>query len=190
MARIADRWASGMFTVASWQIWHLTTCCSRLLDISIMAWQTRQVTIGAPPWGCWYDGGTSAGPIGETVAWSSTPSLNAVSGGEWVKVEQIDASIFRVSQYNWASINWWKRNNVTTAGVSSQLTIKQEERQCQILGFPFRVRWRKKIGIVCFENECYLSNCHWFSNKCFSHSFNCAITPICIWCIHARPVRE
>lgn len=60
------------FTVASWHWWHLTTCCSRLFDISIIAWHTRHVTIGTPPCGnCWYGGGTSPGPIDDTVVWSS-----------------------------------------------------------------------------------------------------------------------
>lgn len=60
------------YTVASWHWWHLTTCCSRLFDISIIAWHTRQVTIGTPPCGnCWYGGGNSPGPIGETVVCSS-----------------------------------------------------------------------------------------------------------------------
>lgn len=58
-----------IFTVASWHWRHLTTCCSFLLDISIIAAHTRHVTIGTPPLvACWNGGGTSFGPIGETVA--------------------------------------------------------------------------------------------------------------------------
>lgn len=56
-------------TVASWHWRHLTTCCSFLLEISIIAAHTRHVTIGTPPLvACWNGGGTSFGPIGETVA--------------------------------------------------------------------------------------------------------------------------
>lgn len=69
----------GEFTVASWHWWHLTTCCSRLFDISIIAWHTRHVTIGTPPCGnCWYGGGTSPGPIDETVVWSKPPTFGDI----------------------------------------------------------------------------------------------------------------
>lgn len=55
-------------TVASLHWLHLTTCCSRLPEMSIMAWQTLQVTMGKPPWlADWNGGGNSSGPIGETV---------------------------------------------------------------------------------------------------------------------------
>lgn len=38
-----------LHTVASLHWQHLTTCWSRFPEISIIAWQTRQVTIGTPP---------------------------------------------------------------------------------------------------------------------------------------------
>lgn len=38
-----------LLTVASLQWVHLTTCCSRLVVMSIMFWHTRQVTMGTPP---------------------------------------------------------------------------------------------------------------------------------------------
>lgn len=55
-------------TVASLHWQHLTTCWSLLPEISIIAWQTLQVTIGMPPWVAdWYGGGSSSGPIVDTV---------------------------------------------------------------------------------------------------------------------------
>lgn len=64
-------------TVASWHWLHLTTCCSFLLEISIIAAQTRHVTIGTPPLGVFENGGgTSPGPIGDTVVWSSAPKTS------------------------------------------------------------------------------------------------------------------
>lgn len=61
-------------TVASLHFPHLTTCCSRLLVMSIMSWHTRHVTIGTPDWvAWWYGGGNSSGPIDDTVA-CATPA--------------------------------------------------------------------------------------------------------------------
>lgn len=55
-------------TVASLHWQHLTTCWSLLPEISIIAWQTLQVTIGIPHWlPDSYGGGTSSGPIADTV---------------------------------------------------------------------------------------------------------------------------
>lgn len=64
-------------TVASLHWLHLTTCCSLLPEMSIIAWQTLQVTMCTLPWLAWYDGGSSSGPIGDTVligTWTSSPA--------------------------------------------------------------------------------------------------------------------
>jgi hypothetical protein len=45
-----------------------------LFEMSIMAWQTLQVTMGTPPWeAAVYGGGNSSGPMGDTVAWCPPP---------------------------------------------------------------------------------------------------------------------
>jgi hypothetical protein len=63
-------------TVASEHSLHLTTCCSRLFEMSIMAWQTLQVTMGTPPCeAAVYGGGNSSGPMGDTVAWCPPPPV-------------------------------------------------------------------------------------------------------------------
>lgn len=66
-----------------WQ--HLTTCWSLLPEISIIAWQTLQVTIGMPPWMAdWYGGGSSSGPIVETV-WT-LGCVSSETTGRWEDV--------------------------------------------------------------------------------------------------------
>lgn len=53
--------------VASLHCKHFTTCCSFFQEMSISAWQTRHVTIILFCCSCWYDGGTSSGPIGDAL---------------------------------------------------------------------------------------------------------------------------
>jgi len=53
--------------VASLQELHFTTCWSFFPDISIMLLHTLQLTMGTPPANVLYGGGSSSGPIGDTV---------------------------------------------------------------------------------------------------------------------------
>lgn len=82
-------------TVASLHWLHLTTCCSLLRVMSIMAWHTRHVTMGTPLcWACWYDGGNSSGPTEDTVVWSALQisfsfSIMAAALCAFVNAEQI-----------------------------------------------------------------------------------------------------
>jgi hypothetical protein len=66
---IVNEFINKLFTVASLHWLHFTTCCSRFQEMSIMAEQTRQVTIGKPrsSFEDVYGGGSSSGPMDDVV---------------------------------------------------------------------------------------------------------------------------
>lgn len=84
------------FTVASLHWQHLTTCWSLLPEMSIIAWQTLQVTMGMPPWVAdWYGGGSSSGPIGDTVLtveWGSSEMSSSTHRQQ--RVQDLHTSLF------------------------------------------------------------------------------------------------
>jgi hypothetical protein len=68
--------------VASLQVLHLTTCWSLLPEMSMVFWQTRHVTVGAPPDTGLYVGGEKSS-IGDTTITLSETTQGKRSG-YWV----------------------------------------------------------------------------------------------------------